>query len=63
MGREGWARAGACVGRVRVRWRGTAVRYATFVDGHLFEVQPGGELAVEEDEARLLVARGWVRVG
>jgi hypothetical protein len=51
MERHGWVRAGP------------GVRYATFIDGHLFAVEPGGELAVEEDEARLLVARGWVRVG
>ncbi len=48
---------------MRVRWRDPGVRYATFVDGHLFEVMPAGELAVEEHETRLLVARGRVRVG
>lgn len=60
-GASGWVRAGD--GRVRVRWRDPGARYATFVDGHLFEVAAGGELAVEEGEARLLERRGWVRVG
>jgi hypothetical protein len=45
-----------------VRRRNSGARYATFVDGHLFSVEPGGKLDVDEHEARPLVRRGWVRV-